>query len=170
MDLPAKRMYSLKRVVQGMWWVQPKMDRCEDVEPNVQTNKVYVNCTLNPKRGTEEYEGSNPVNPRIENDAGHTIEITPPDGDHTAMVMEWELLLMVGSAEHQAQYGSTVEYDAMFACPDNAAVDPKGRLWITTDGSQKVLGIGDGFMRSKQKDGEDAVNHVVCFPLQKELR
>ena len=128
-----------------------KMDRCEDVEPNVQTNKVYVNCTLNPKRGTAEYEGSNPVNPRIENEAGHTIEITPPDGDHTAMVMEWEILLMAGSAEHQAQYGSTVEHDAIFACPDNAAVDPKGRLWITTDGSQEVLGIGDGIYAVETK-------------------
>ena len=121
-----------------------KMDRCEDVEPNPQTNKVYVNCTLNPKRGTEEYEGINPVNPRIENEAGHTIEITPPNGDHSARVMEWGLLLMAGSPEHQAQYGSIVEHDAMFACPDNAAIDPQGRLWITTDGSQEVLGIGDG--------------------------
>ena len=109
-----------------------KMDRCEDVEPNLQTNKVYVNCTLNPKRGTKEYEGTNPVNPRAENKAGHTIEITPPNGDHTSRVMEWGLLLMAGSAEHQAHYGSSVEHDAMFACPDNAAIDPQGRLWITT--------------------------------------
>ena len=129
-----------------------KMDRCEDVEPNLQTNKIYVNCTLNPKRGTEEYEGSNPVNPRIENDAGHTIEITPPDGDHTARVMEWEYACSwLVLAEHQAQYGSTVEHDAMFACPDNAAVDPQGRLWITTDGSQEVLGIGDGIYAVETK-------------------
>jgi len=121
-----------------------KMDRCEDVEPNPHTNKVYINCTLNPKRGTAEYEGSNPANPRLENAAGHTIELTPPEGDHTAMVMEWDILLMAGGTQHQAQYGSVFEHDAFFACPDNAAIDPKGRLWITTDGSEKVLGIGDG--------------------------
>ena len=121
-----------------------KMDRCEDVEPNPLTNKVYINCTLNPKRGTVNYEGSNPANPRLENAAGHTIELTPPEGDHTAMVMEWDMLLMAGGVQHQAQYGSVFEHDAFLACPDNAAIDPKGRLWITTDGSEKVLGIGDG--------------------------
>ena len=121
-----------------------KMDRCEDVEPNPSTNKVYINCTLNPKRGTAEHEGANPANPRLENAAGHTIELIPPDGDHSSMVMEWEMLLMAGNEHHQAQYGSIVEHDAMLACPDNAAIDPKGRLWITTDGSEKVLGVGDG--------------------------
>ena len=28
--------------------------------------------------------------------------------------------------------------------PDNAVIDPQGRLWITTDGASEVLGIGDG--------------------------
>jgi hypothetical protein len=58
--------------------------------------------------------------------------------------MEWDMLFMAGSTEHEARYGAVFEHDAEFACPDNAAIDPKGRLWITTDGSEKVLGIGDG--------------------------
>lgn len=120
-----------------------KMDRCEDVEPNPKTNKVYINCTLNPKRGTEDFEGSNPVNPRTENAAGHTIELSPPNGDHSAVVMEWRMLLLAGGEQHNASYGEAFEYDAAFACPDNAAIDPQGRLWITTDGTQKVLGTAD---------------------------
>ncbi len=120
-----------------------KMDRCEDVEPNPKTNKVYINCTLNPKRGTKEFEGANPVNPRTENVAGHTIELTPPNGDHTADVMEWSMLLLAGDEHHNASYGAAFEHDAAFACPDNAAIDPQGRLWITTDGAQQVLGTAD---------------------------
>ena len=120
-----------------------KMDRCEDVEPNVMTNKVYINCTLNPKRGTKDFEAGNPVNTRLENAAGHTIELSPPDGDHASSVMAWDMLLLAGHSEHGAQYNEALEHDAMFACPDNAAIDPKGRLWITTDGSEKVLNITD---------------------------
>mgnify|MGYP000206331264 CR=1 FL=1 len=120
-----------------------QMDRCEDVEPNPKTNKVYINCTKNQRRGTESFESTNPANPRIENHAGHTIELNPPNGDHTASVMEWDMLLLAGDLEHKAAYGETFEHDAALACPDNAAIDPNGRLWITTDGAEEVLGIAD---------------------------
>ena len=72
------------------------------------------------------------------------------------------MLLMAGSAE-QAQYGETIEHDAMFACPDNASIDPKGRLWITTDGSEEVLGIGDGIYAIETEGFVvEAVSLVFC--------
>ena len=76
------------------------------------------------------------------------------------------MLLMAGSAEQKAQYGETVEHDAMFACPDNASIDPKGRLWITTDGSEEVLGIGDGIY-AIETEGFVVDSRVVCFLLQR---
>ncbi len=119
------------------------MDRCEDVEPNSHTNRIYVNCTLNPKRGTTEYPDVNPSNPRRENLAGHTIEIIPPKGNHTVSTMTWDMLILAGDETHGAKYGESIP-EAYFACPDNAVIDPQGRLWITTDGASKVLGIADG--------------------------
>lgn len=131
------------------------MDRCEDVEPNPITNRVYINCTKNPKRGTKEYPTSGPANPRNENQSGHTIELIPPEQDHASMVMIWDILLMgtepVESQESDADFLSLERVTqaskstaVVLACPDNAAIDPLGRLWVTTDGSEEVLGIADG--------------------------
>jgi uncharacterized protein len=120
------------------------MDRVEDVEPNPVTGKVYLNCTINPKRGTEDYPDVSAVAPRKQNIAGHIIEVLPPDIDHCAMVMNWELLLLAGDPNIDADYGGELQDDAAFGCPDNACIDPKGRLWISTDGAGKSLDIADG--------------------------
>ena len=121
-----------------------KMDRVEDVEPNPFTEKVYVNCTKNKKRGTKDYEGANPANPRTENIAGHTIEFTPPEGNHASMTMTWDFLLLAGDESMGSNYGLEQAGDAGFGCPDNAAIDNKGRLWITTDGSDDCFELADG--------------------------
>ena len=119
------------------------MDRVEDVEPNPFSNRVYLNCTKNQKRGVDGADIS-AVAPRVNNIAGHCIELIPPEQDHTAEIMNWEILFLAGDDEHQSDYGGPMEEDAFLACPDNAAIDPQGRLWITTDGSNEVLGVGDG--------------------------
>ena len=108
-------------------------------EPNPHTNRVYVNYTLNPKRGTEEYPGAHPSNPRVQNLAGHTIEIIPPEGDHTSQIMTWDMLLLAGNSAQGAMYGYDLQTEAELACPDNAVIDPQGRLWITGSGHQECL-------------------------------
>ena len=130
-----------------------KMDRVEDVEPDILTDKIYINCTKNKKRGQEGKEGVNPANPRRYNIAGHTIELVPPNRDHSSMTMTWEILLLAGDKAVDANYGIAPLEGAEFGCPDNLAFDPKGRLWITTDGSTDCFpDLADGFY-AIEKDG-----------------
>lgn len=114
------------------------MDRCEDVEPNLQTGKIYVNCTKNPKRGQEGKPSVDGPNPRENNEAGHILELDPVDG-HTASTMRWDILLLAGK---DGQYGIRDGSDVL-GCPDNACTDPQHRLWISTDGSEESVGFCD---------------------------
>ena len=58
--------------------VQPtKMDRPEDVEPNLVNGRVYVACTNNTDRGKVGKEGPTEPNPRPANKDGHVVEMIP---------------------------------------------------------------------------------------------
>ncbi|MCR9222128.1 MAG: PhoX family phosphatase [Alphaproteobacteria bacterium] len=111
------------------------MDRPEDVQPNAATGKVYVMLTNNSKRTAKQV---NAANPRPENGHGHIIEISAPYGDHAAASMTWEMLVMCGdpAGDVGAQWGPETTANGWFTDPDNAAVDPSGRLWISTDGNR----------------------------------
>jgi hypothetical protein len=122
-----------------------KMDRPEDVEPNPKTGKIYVMLTNNNRRKPDQVEAANP---RPDNKFGHIIEITPPDGDHAADKMTWEILVKCGDpsvAEVGATFSSATTKDGWFGMPDNCAFDAEGRLWVTTDGmGPKSTGKTDG--------------------------
>ena len=110
-----------------------RIDRPEDVQPNPVTGKVYVLLTNNKERSAGEEDAANP---RAENVFGHNIEMAPPDGDHTAERFTWEMLVRCGDpaiAEVGAVWSPKTSSSGWFACPDNAAVDAEGRLWISTD-------------------------------------
>jgi secreted PhoX family phosphatase len=124
------------------------MDRPEDVEVNAK-GSVYVMLTNNSKRKPEQVDG---VNPRAENNFGQILEIKT--GDHKAATADWSLLVQCGDplvAEHKSQWFPGIEKvkdrDNWFACPDNAAIDPQGRLWIATDQGENwgKTGSADGF-------------------------
>lgn len=123
------------------------MDRPEDVEPNPQTGKVYVMLTNNSKRKADKVNGPNP---RADNIWGQIVELTPPDGDHAATRAAWNVLVRCGNpadAAVAADWNPATSENGWFACPDNCAVDPEGRLWVTTDqGSawKKASGTADG--------------------------
>ena len=109
------------------------MDRLEDVEPNFQTNKVYVMLTNNNQRSPDQVNG---VNPRANNVFGHILELTPLHGDHAAPEMRWDILLQCGDprvAEVGALYHPDTSPNGWFASPDNCAIDHQGRLWVATD-------------------------------------
>ena len=123
------------------------MDRPEDVEPNPLTGKVYVMLTNNSKRKADAVDAANP---RADNIWGHVLELTPADGDHAASTAGWEILVKGGNPTDPAtaaMWNPATSQHGWFACPDNCAVDPQGRLWVTTDqGSnwEKASGTADG--------------------------
>lgn len=122
------------------------MDRPEDVEPNPVTNKVYVMLTNNSRREAEQVDGPNP---RAENRFGQVLELSPPDGDHTSLTDNWELLVVCGDpsiAEVGAMWNPATSENGWFGSPDNLAIDHQGRLWISTD-------QGSAWARSGTADG-----------------
>ncbi|MGQ9368514.1 PhoX family protein [Azospirillum sp. A39] len=121
-----------------------KMDRPEDVEVNPKTGRIYVMLTNNTKRKPEQVDA---VNPRAANEWGQIVEIIPADGDHTATKAGWEMLIRAGAADVGGQYNEATSKNGRFACPDNCAVDNRGRLWVTTDQGgawKKASGSADG--------------------------
>ena len=125
--------------------VQPtKMDRPEDVQPNLVNGRVYVACTNNTDRGTTGKEGPTEPNPRAANKDGHIVEIVPTRGNHTAATFSWNLLLICGDPETAGTYFGGYDGEVSpISCPDNLAFDSAGTLWISTDGQPGTLGYND---------------------------
>ncbi|WBB65420.1 PhoX family phosphatase [Micromonospora sp. WMMD812] len=121
-----------------------KMDRPEDVEPNLLTGKVYVALTNNTNRGV----GSNPkadeANPRNANKHGQILELVEDRGDNTAETFAWSLPIVCGDPADASTYfaGYDKTQVSPISCPDNVAFDATGNLWISTDGN--ALGSNDG--------------------------
>ena len=134
------------------------MDRPEDVEPNPHTGRVYVMLTNNAARPAERVDAANP---RADNKFGHIIEIVEPGGDYTALQSRWEILIRCGDPaqpEFGAMWNPATSSDGWFGSPDNCAIDPSGRLWISTDGNGATGGNDglwavetEGRMRGKSK-------------------
>lgn len=124
-----------------------RMDRPEEIEVNPVSGKVYAIMTNNTRRKPEDLDA---VNTRPANAWGQIIEMTAPDNDHTAAVFSWNLLLQAGNPADPAvggKYHPQTSPNGWFACPDNAAFDSQGRLWVGTDqGSSwtKASGTADG--------------------------
>ena len=123
------------------------MDRPEDVEPHPQTGRVYVVMTFNEQRTKEQV---NVANPRPNNKFGHIIEIVPPlvngKPDHAATECDWGFFILAGNpaeAAHGARYANPVTANGWVCAPDNVAFDPKGRIWISTDGQDDAAGFND---------------------------
>jgi len=122
-----------------------KMDRPEDVEVNVKTNKVYVALTNNSSRTLETV---NAANPRAKNYFGHIIEMTPDKDDHADKHFTWDILVLCGdpsNPEVGATFNEATTENGWFGMPDNFAVDGQGRLWVATDGNEpSSTGRSDG--------------------------
>jgi uncharacterized protein len=123
------------------------MDRPEDVEAHPVTGRVYVVLTYNEQRKPDQVDVANPRGP---NKHGHIIEIVPPlvggKPDHAATECDWGFFLLGGDpkvGEHAARYASPVSGNGWLAAPDNVAFDPKGRIWISTDGQDDWAGFND---------------------------
>ncbi|MFN4278472.1 MAG: PhoX family protein [Ferrovibrio sp.] len=124
-----------------------KMDRPEDIEAHPSNGRVYVMLTNNSRRKADQVDAANP---RASNEWGQVVEMVVSNGDHAAAKCQWSLLLQAGNPADPkvgGKFHAATSKDGWFACPDNAAIDPQGRLWITTDQGeawQKASGTADG--------------------------
>jgi secreted PhoX family phosphatase len=123
------------------------MDRPEDVQPHPTSGNIYVVMTYNERRTAAQVDHANP---RGENKWGHIIEIVPPrvngKPDHAATECAWGFFIVAGDpskAEHTARYANAPSANGWVCAPDNVAFDPKGRIWITTDGQEDIGGFND---------------------------
>ncbi len=102
-----------------------RMDRPEDVEVHPDGGRIYVALSNNAQRQTSERDAANP---RAANVHGHILEMFAPrhrDGwDYAARTHRWNVFLLGGDQKDRG----------WLSCPDNFAFDPRGRLWICTDG------------------------------------
>ncbi|NEH60486.1 DUF839 domain-containing protein [Rhizobium leguminosarum] len=122
------------------------MDAPEGFIPHLGTGKLYVAMTENEDRlpkveGGDEKEMVNIANPRGPNPHGHLLELAAPGGpekpDYAADSFKWDVFILCGDpakAEDQAMFHPATTSAGWFTDPDNLAVDPAGRLWVTTDG------------------------------------
>jgi secreted PhoX family phosphatase len=123
------------------------MDRPEDVEPNPFTGNICVVMTFNERRTAAQVDAANP---RAENKWGHIIEIVPPrvngKPDHAATECDWGFFIVAGDPskpEQRARYANAPSTNGWLCAPDNVAFDPKGRIWISTDGQDDAGGFND---------------------------
>jgi secreted PhoX family phosphatase len=124
------------------------MDRPEGMEANPITGRVYANMTKNKKITAEKL---NAVNTRPENFYGHIVEMIPPggvgkDADHTAGSYGWDLFVLAGNPAdpvHGAKFHPDTSTNGWFINPDYLTFDPKGRMFVATDGAND-FGIADG--------------------------
>ncbi|MEQ9519344.1 MAG: PhoX family phosphatase [Parvibaculum sp.] len=123
------------------------LDRPEDVQPNLKSGKVYVALTNNAKRGEDQTDKANPRGPNF---WGQILEITPEAANHAATNFTWDMLVVCGNPKDgtvAARWNADTSENGWFACPDNLAVDPQGRLWVATDQGDhwaKASGTADG--------------------------
>ncbi|TGN65296.1 PhoX family phosphatase [Nocardioides eburneiflavus] len=126
--------------------VQPtKMDRPEDVEPNLRNGRIYVACTNNTARTAAQVDEPNP---RPANKDGHVVEMIPAGGDHTAATFGWNLFLICGDAASAGRYfGGWDGPVSPISCPDNVAFDSVGNLWVSTDGQPGAIALDDALFK-----------------------
>jgi secreted PhoX family phosphatase len=149
------------------------MDRPEDFEANPVTGGVYLVLTKNKKR---EAGAENAANNRAVNLTGHILELVPPIAggtvDHAAERYEWDAFILAGdpqNPEHGALYGEGVSTTGWFACPDNVAFDPSGRLWVATDGAP-AFEISDGLYGvDTDGPGRAVPRQLYCVPSDAEV-
>lgn len=118
-----------------------KMDRPEDVEPNLVNGRTYVVCTNNSSRQPSQIDEANP---RANNKHGHIIELVPSRGDDTTTTFTWKIVLIAGDPNDPTTYFNGYDRSEVspISCPDNVAFDHEGNMWIATDGN--ALGACDG--------------------------
>ncbi|MCK9508787.1 MAG: PhoX family phosphatase [Pigmentiphaga sp.] len=103
------------------------MDRPEWITVGTD-NTVYCTLTNNGSRAV-----TDPANPRASNSHGHIIRWKENGDSPLATTFTWEMFLLAGSPELEAEHLKGDINGHPFSSPDGIRIDPKGRLWVQTD-------------------------------------
>jgi uncharacterized protein len=116
-----------------------KCDRPEWIVVHPKTREVYAAFTGNKDRGTANFEGANPANPRARNLFGHIVRWREANGDAASTTFDWDVFLECGDPAHadSTQHGNL--RGDLFSSPDSLTFDYTGRLWACTDGAEATL-------------------------------
>ena len=110
------------------------MDRPEWTTTNEDTGDAFCTLTNNTRRTADQTDAPNPRGP---NRWGSIIRWN--DGPtKTATTFVWDLFVLAGPGD--GVDGSTVAAASNFGSPDGLWIDPRGVMWIQTDGSQPDVG------------------------------
>ncbi len=110
-----------------------RMDRPEWVSVDPHSGTVYLTLTNNTSSAKE----PSAANPRTPNPWGHIVRWREAGDDHTATRFAWDLFLLAGQGRSRGD-GSTIADEDAFGSPDGLWIDPDGRVWIQTDGTQPL--------------------------------
>lgn len=142
------------------------MDRPEDIEPSAVNGCVYVILSNNSKRAADQTDAANP---RSHNTHGHVLELIPDKTvsgfNHAADTFHWNVFLRGGDPASQtddAACHADVSNDGWVSCPDNAAFDSRGRLWMTTDGASETAATAEGIYVC-ETDGQNRARTRLFF-------
>ena len=75
-------------------------------------------------------------------------------------------------AEDGATFNAKTTINGQFGDPDNVAIDPKGRLWVSTDGNSPDgdLGRNDGvWSMETEGEGRATATHFFSVPVGAEM-
>ena len=147
------------------------MDRPEWVAVNPHKTEGYCALTNNKNRGRKRNAGGDamPVggpNPRKANLYGQIVRWRPDGDDHAADGFAWDLFVMAGNPTvHDDAYGGSdnVTADNMFNAPDGLRFDPRGRLWIQTDGKSSNDGDFAGMGNNQMLVGDPESGEIRRF-------
>jgi hypothetical protein len=135
-----------------------RMDRPEDIEMSPKTKKLYVALTNNSNRtSVVANDGERASNPRINNRAGHILEMAEKGDNAAAREFTWGIFILAGDPGAgrlvDAPTGNLQGGDLYFGgyrgqvspigAPDNVAFSPDGMLWVATDGAPNAINRND---------------------------
>lgn len=148
------------------------MDRPEWVAVHPHSKEVFVTLTNNSNRGSDKerfpdgpkHPGVFGPNPRNKNPYGQIVRWVESGSDATADTFEWDVFVLAGNPNiHDDIYAGsdTIDKRNTFNSPDGLAVDPRGLLWIQTDGNYSNAG---------QYEGQGNNSMLVADPKTKIIR
>jgi secreted PhoX family phosphatase len=124
------------------------MDRCEDVEPNLDTGKVYIACTNNSDRGKVGKPAPDAPNPRGPNKNGHIIELSEQGNRADATAFSWNIFMLCGGTTgHQHLLRRLDGSGRADLLPGQPGLRRRRNLWVATDGAPSNIGKADGLFR-----------------------